>query len=98
MFTVGYSRVARFPVPSKKINIFITIFVPQTHHTLSEFSTIRTIKPMDDPTSDDGATDEIYGKILVQYSEKSSLMEEIFRILSSQILSRENLSSHSTRS
>ena len=34
---------------------------------------------MDDPTSDDGAnTDEIYGKILVQYNEKSSLMEEIF--------------------
>ena len=62
--------MARFPVPSKKIHIFITIFVPQTHHTLSEFSTIRTIKPMDDPTSDDGATDEIYGKILVQYSEK----------------------------
>ena len=82
--------------------IFITIFVPQTHHTLcptkEEFSTIRIIKPMDDPTSDDGATDEIYGKILVQYTEKSSLMEEIFRILSSQILSRENLSSHSTRS
>ena len=52
---------------------------------------------MDDPTSDDGATDEIYGKILVQYSEKSSLMEEIFRILSSQILSREILLSHSTR-
>ena len=90
--------MARFPVPSKKINIFITIFVPQTHHTLSEFSTIRTIKPMDDPTSDDGATDEMYGKILVQYTEKSSLMEEIFRILSSQILSRENVSSHSTRS
>ena len=59
---------------------------------------MRTIKPMDDPTSDDGATDEIYGEILVQYTEKSSLMEEIFRILSSQILSRENLSSHSTRS
>ena len=92
--------MARFPFPSKKINIFITIFVPQTHHTLSQFSTIRTIKPMDDPTSDDGATEAIsmYGKILVQYSEKSSLMEEIFRILSSQILSRENLSSHSTRS
>ena len=53
---------------------------------------------MDDPTSDDGAIDEMYGKILVQYSEKSSLMEEIFRILCSQILSRENLLSHSTRS
>ena len=53
---------------------------------------------MDDPTSDDGAIDEMYGENLVQYSEKSSLMEEIFRILSSQILSRENLSSHSTRS
>ena len=52
---------------------------------------------MDDPTSDDGATDEIYGKILVQYSEKSSLMEEIFRILSSQILSRKNLSSQSSK-
>ena len=53
---------------------------------------------MDDPTSDDGAIDEMYGKILVQYTEKSSLMEEIFRILSSQIFSHENLSSHSTRS
>ena len=46
--------------------IFITIFVPQTHHTLcptkEEFSTIRTIKPMDDPTSDDGAKMKCMGK------------------------------------
>ena len=41
--------------------------------------------------------DEMYGEIQVQYTEKSSLMEEIFRILSSQILSRKNLSSHSRR-
>ena len=46
--------------------IFITIFVPQTHHTLcptkEEFSTIRIIKPMDDPTSDDGAKMKCMGK------------------------------------
>ena len=46
---------------------------------------------------------EMYGTNLVQYTEKSPLMEEIFfwslsTLSSSQILSRENLSSHSTRS